>query len=179
MHRECREHFSLHRGLAIPTCNEPLTRYVKFRVAHAPGMFSPPPRVSDLGVIHGTCVMHVPWCMPESLTSGFLWNRWLDNRYPHYRRMLNPQFYVSGKRPMGNGDLKEQHNGDIPVTLMTCPILFVAKYMGGPFHLIDWAYDVTKCGSHCSRSSKFSLLDRPAISMISTRTSSEKNNNNK
>ena len=24
---------------------------------------------------HGTCVTHVLWCMPGSLTSGFLWNR--------------------------------------------------------------------------------------------------------
>ena len=41
----------------------PLARYVKLRVAHAPGMpgtFSPPPRVSDPGMYHGTCVTHVP-----------------------------------------------------------------------------------------------------------------------
>ena len=59
--------------------NGPLTRYVKFRVAHAPGMpgtFSPPPRVSDPDMHHGTCVTHVPWCMLGSLTSGFLWSRW-------------------------------------------------------------------------------------------------------
>ena len=52
----------------------PLTRYVKLRVAHAlgmPGTFSPPPQVSDLDMIHGTCVTHVPWCMPGSLTNGF------------------------------------------------------------------------------------------------------------
>ena len=43
-----------------------LNRYVKLRVAHAPGMpgtFSPPPRVSDPDMHHGTCVTHVPWCM--------------------------------------------------------------------------------------------------------------------
>ena len=52
----------------------PLTRYTKLRVAHAPGMtvtFSPPPRVSDPGMHHGTCVTHVTWCLPGSLTSGF------------------------------------------------------------------------------------------------------------
>ena len=56
----------------------PLTRYVKFRVAHAPrmpGTFSPPPiskkqPVSDPGMHHGTCLMHVPWCMSGSLTCG-------------------------------------------------------------------------------------------------------------
>ena len=78
----------------------PLTRHVKLRVAHAPGMpgtFYPPSRVSDPNVHHSTCVTPVPWCMPGSLPSGFLWSRW---RGKHSRRMRNPQFYVSGKRPM-------------------------------------------------------------------------------
>ena len=51
----------------------PLARYVILLVAHAPGMpgtFSPLPRVSDPDIHHGTCVTHVPWCMPGSLTSG-------------------------------------------------------------------------------------------------------------
>ena len=43
------------------------------------------------------CVTHVPWCMPRSLTRGFLWNRWRGKRS---RRMRNPQFYVYGKRPL-------------------------------------------------------------------------------
>ena len=58
--------------------NGPLSRYVKLRVVHAPGMpgkFSPPPRVSDPDMHHGTCVTHVPWCTPGSLTSGFIWSR--------------------------------------------------------------------------------------------------------
>ena len=38
-----------------------------------PGTFSPPPRVSDPDMHHGTCVTHVPWCMSGSLTSVFLW----------------------------------------------------------------------------------------------------------
>ena len=83
----------------------PLARYVKLRVAHAPGMpgtFSPPPRVGDPDMHHGTSVTYVPWCMPGSLTSGFLWSWWRGKRYRHSRRMHNPQFYVSGKRPMNN-----------------------------------------------------------------------------
>ena len=63
-------------------CNGPFTRYVKLRVAHAPGMpgkFSPPPQISDSDMHHGTCVTHVPWCMPGSLTSGFPWNRCGEN----------------------------------------------------------------------------------------------------
>ena len=57
--------------------NGPFARYVKLRVAHAPGMpwtFSPvadfktKPLVSDPGMHHGTCVTHVSWCMSGSLT---------------------------------------------------------------------------------------------------------------
>ena len=62
-----------------------------------PGTFSSPPRVSDPDTHYGTCATHVPWCMLGSLTSGFLWSRWRGKRS---RRMRNPQFYVSGKRPM-------------------------------------------------------------------------------
>ena len=75
----------------------------KQRVVHAPGMpgtFSQPPQYSDPDMHHGTCVTHVPWCMPGSLISGFLWSWWRRKRSRHSRRMRNPQFYVSGKRPM-------------------------------------------------------------------------------
>ena len=50
----------------------------KIAGAHAPGMpgtFSPSLQACDPDMHHGTCVTHVPWCMPGSLTSGFLWNR--------------------------------------------------------------------------------------------------------
>ena len=63
-----------------------------------PGTFSPPLRVSDPDMHHGTCATHVPWCMPGSLTSGLLWNWWRRKRSRHSRRMRNPQFYVSDKR---------------------------------------------------------------------------------
>ena len=58
--------------------NGPLTRNVKLRVVHVPGMagtFSAPPQVSDPDMHHGTCGTHVLWCMPESLTGAFLWSR--------------------------------------------------------------------------------------------------------
>ena len=38
------------------------------------GNVSPSPQVSDPDMHHGTCVTHVPWCMPGSLNSGLLWN---------------------------------------------------------------------------------------------------------
>ena len=89
-------------GQCLSQTHGPLTRNVNLRVAHAPGLpgtFSPPPLVSDPGMHHGTCATHVPWCMPGSLTSGFLWNRWRGKRSRHSRRMRNPWFYISGKRP--------------------------------------------------------------------------------
>ena len=63
-----------------------------------PGTFSPPSRVSDPDMHHGTCVMHVPWCMLGSLTSGFPWSRLRGKRFRHSRRMRKQTFYVSGKR---------------------------------------------------------------------------------
>ena len=56
-----------------------LTRYAKLRAAHAPGTLSMPLRISDPDM-HHTCVMHVPWCMPGSLTCGFFWSRWRGKR---------------------------------------------------------------------------------------------------
>ena len=56
-------------------------------------------RVSDPDMHHGTCVTHVSWCMPESLTSGFLRSRWWGKHSWHSRRMRNLQFYVSDKSP--------------------------------------------------------------------------------
>ena len=90
------------------TGHGPLARCVQFRLAHAPGMpgtFSPPPRVSDPDMRHGTWhasrhVTQVPRCKPGSLTSGFLWSRWRVKRSRHSRRMQNSQFYVSDKWPM-------------------------------------------------------------------------------
>ena len=78
-----------------------LIRYAKRWVAHAPGMpgtSSPPLRFSDPDMHHGTCVTHVPWCMPGSLTRGFLWSRRRGKRSRHSRRMRNPQLCVYGKR---------------------------------------------------------------------------------
>ena len=88
-----------------------LARYVKLRVAHAPGMpgtFFPPLRVSDPDIHHDTCVTHVPWCMPGSSTCGFLWSRWWGKRSRHSRRMHYPQFCVSGKMPLVLSHLQAQ-----------------------------------------------------------------------
>ena len=77
--------------------------YVNLRVAHTlgmPGTFSPPPRISDPDMHQGTCLRHVPRCIPLSLTSCFLWRRRQGKCSRHSQCMRNPQFSVSGKRPM-------------------------------------------------------------------------------
>ena len=64
------------------------------------GMVFPTPRVSDPDMHHSMCMMHVSWCMPGSLTSGFLWGRWWGKHSRHSQCMHKPQFCVSGKRPI-------------------------------------------------------------------------------
>ena len=71
MHRECRERFPRHRLQMKPLVNDP-------------------------GMHHGTCVtpavMHIGIANPNP--------RWRVKRSRHSRRMRNPQFCVSDKRPM-------------------------------------------------------------------------------
>ena len=71
----------------------PLTRYATLRVAHAPGMsgtVSPPPRVSDPDMHHGTCVTHAPWCMPGSLTSVFFFKSVAEKTFPAFPAHAHP-----------------------------------------------------------------------------------------
>ena len=71
----------------------PLARFVNLRVAHAPempGTFPPPPRLSDPDMHHGTCVTHVPWCMPGSLTSSFFWSRRWGETSPAFPAHAQP-----------------------------------------------------------------------------------------
>ena len=85
--------------LVYHCCHGSLARYVKLR-RECWERFPRPPQVSDPDMHHGTCVTHVPWCMPGLLTSGFLWSWWRGNHSRHSRRMCKPDFHVSGKRPM-------------------------------------------------------------------------------
>ena len=52
------------------------------------------------GLAIPTCITARAWRMPGSITSDFLLSRWRGKRSLHSRRMRNPQFCVSGKRPM-------------------------------------------------------------------------------
>ena len=72
----------------------------KIRFTHAPGMpgrFSQTPRFIDPDMHRGTCVTHVPWCIPKSQTSDFFWCRWQGTFSWHSRRMCKLQFYVTGR----------------------------------------------------------------------------------
>ena len=71
-----------------------LARYVKLRVAHAPGM----PGTFPLP-------QHMLWCMSGSLTTDFLWSQWRGKRSRHSRRIRSLQFCVSGKRPTIGQDI--------------------------------------------------------------------------
>ena len=57
------------------------------------------PLISDLGMHHGTCMTHVPWCISGSLPPV------RGKRSRHSRRMRTPQFCVSGKRPILTGNV--------------------------------------------------------------------------
>ena len=129
----------------------------KIADAHAPGMpetFSPPPRVSDPDMHHGTSVTHVPCWMPGSLTSGFLLSwRW-GKRSRHFRRMRNPQFYVSGKRPMDKNFFPVMNTNENHIQCLLCVsliqihlsvfprkvFLFVQKRVSEAYHqvLLGW-----------------------------------------
>ena len=140
----------------------------KIAGAHAPGIpgtFSPSPQVSDPDTHHSTCVTHVPWCMPGSLTSGFLWNRRRGERSRHSRLMRNLQFYVSGKRPMEDMEDTEhpqtttEHNtlqtmdihfGGVFCCVYCIQFLVTHQWLINMTHAIDWItlYILKTCVYH-------------------------------
>ena len=70
--RECRERFPRHRVQRTPL-------------------------ISDSGTHHGRCVTHVPRVVMHVEIANPWWRA---KRFRHSRCMRNPQFNVSGKRPM-------------------------------------------------------------------------------
>ena len=72
-------------------CHGPLARYVQLHVAPGmPGMFSLPPWDVDPDMHHGTCVTHVPWCMPGSLINGVLLKSVAGNTLPAFPAHAQP-----------------------------------------------------------------------------------------
>ena len=81
----------------------PLTRYVKLRVAHAPGMpgtFSAPPTSKDTAMYRSRHASRHVRDARALMHVGIANPRWCGKRSRQCRHMRNPQFYVSGKRPM-------------------------------------------------------------------------------
>ena len=120
MRRECWERFPRHR-------------------------FQRKPLVSDPSMYHGTCVMHVSWCMSGSLIRG-----WRGKIIRHSRRMHSTRFYVSGKRTMEwsinhspdlcnfhiNGSGKHSRNGIQLSHLENIPTLYQLKSDGNWIHIV-------------------------------------------
>ena len=95
-------------------------------------------RVSQPDMHHDTCVRHVSWCMPGSLTSGFLWSQW-RGKCSRHSRMRNPQFYVSGKRLMAWVSWRLQS----PTTQLFVCLLSFSQWGSVYYFLIeiDWLID--------------------------------------
>ena len=92
-----------HYGFTLWTPHGPLIRYVKLRVAHAPGMpgtFYPPPTLKETTSKRYQHVWrHVrPTHAMVHVGIASLW--WRGKRSQLSRRVGNPKFYASGKRPM-------------------------------------------------------------------------------
>ena len=79
-----------------PDRNGPLTRYVKFGMRMRRECRESFPRhwLQRKCLVSDPSMHHVPWCMSGSLARGG------GENSRHSRRMRNPQFCVSGKRPM-------------------------------------------------------------------------------
>ena len=107
-------------------------------------------RISDPDMHHGTCMTHVPWCMPGSLISDFLWSRWRGKRSRYSRRMCNTIFYVSGKRPMAypfSRNINLPPTSDIWRSLIPLPVTVVLNILlggwvggGGGRGLCKWQF---------------------------------------
>ena len=83
--------FQSHRLIYLPVWASSQMRNIAG--THAPGMagtFSPPPQVSDPDMHHGTCVTHVPWCLPGSLTSSYRWSRRRGKTFPAFPAHAQP-----------------------------------------------------------------------------------------
>ena len=56
--------------------------------------FSSSSRVSDPDMQHGTCVTHVPWCMPGSLTKDLFRSRWREETFPAFPAHAQPHNFT-------------------------------------------------------------------------------------
>ena len=102
-----------------------------------PGTFSPSPQISDPDMHHGTCVTHVPWCMPGSLTSGFLWKRRRGKTFPAFPAHAQPAILRIWYEAHGNAQLEYlYHKG----TCHLNHISYAYSIRWFSFHTLAWLY---------------------------------------
>ena len=144
-------HMLYHRRLSYGS----LTRCAKLRVAQAPGMpgtFSPRHRlewkllVSDPGMHHALAVMYVRIANP----------RWRGKRSRHSRRMRNPQFCVSGKRPIAL-----LHNRCVRMNSSILPNVEIGNLVRHGIHIINQSvYDKHHKSLIIPRQLSLSMIER-------------------
>ena len=78
----------------------------------------------------------------RSLTSGFLWSQWRGKLSRHSRRMHNPQFHVSGKRPIDLSGSLFWHSWNLGI--------FWCKVHGRILYTDDYLRHARKTFSSCS-----------------------------
>ena len=69
---------------------------------NAGNVFSATSGYNDPDMHHSTCVTHVPWCMPGSLTNGFLWRRWRGKRSRHSGACATRNFAYLVRGPLND-----------------------------------------------------------------------------
>ena len=91
------------KSLSLPSWHGPLTRYVKLRIAHAPGM---PGTFSPTADFKGNRYLAIPACI-TARASRTCRDACRDRlpavagkTFQAFPARAHPQFYVSGKRPM-------------------------------------------------------------------------------
>ena len=111
----------------------------KIAIAHALGMlgtFSPPPRISDPDMHHGTCVTRVPWWMHAGVANRrFPLKSVSGKTFPAFPAMHNPQFYASGKSPISSATFPF-HKNYSGRYIETYPL---------PYNLEYWQTRATNC----------------------------------
>ena len=104
----------------LPRCHGPLTRYVKLQVAHAPGMpgtFSPAADFKENRLLAiPACITARAWRTCRDACRDRL-HAVTGKTFPAFPAHAHPQFYVSGKRPIGAIILKDM--GEISWHLTT------------------------------------------------------------
>ena len=89
---------SMEMAIVLFPCHGPPVRYVKLRFAHAPGM--PGTVFRHRGLAIPTCITARVVMHAGIVNQRFPYKSVAGKTFPAFAAHANPQFYVSGKRPM-------------------------------------------------------------------------------